>query len=344
MRASDKTPSELIRYIGDIIRERQSKDLPTYYTISIEQYDKNTPVAEKEESHENFERLMLKYMSDYNLTSITVSLYSGKSRRVKQPFQVFKVPLKKQNPTIMLGGVDKEVQEIQQAESSISVHRYYDEKFEMQMRIMRVEMEKQSLSERVALLTEKYEEKIKDIERKSHEQTKELEDEISRLESEIRDYEKEITGNEKAKHNSLGNIALGSVGARVVENFAKSDLGISLLKSLLGKSGYDTLQGHLAGIEAEKQNPAPQNDTARIIAEPEQQSPRQVALGFIQKVGEQLNDMYLRMLYDIAEMAAKNTNDLQILWNLSQQIQKQRNSQGAAKTAPAKETKEQTDP
>lgn len=341
MKSANKTPSELIDYIGDIIKERQSKSLPTFYTISIEQYEKTTPVAEKEEGYENFKQQVLKYMSDYNLTAITVQLYSGKSRNVKNPFQVFKVPLKKQNPTFFLGATDEEKNEkaeIQPIENNISVHRYYDEKFELQMRIMRVEMEKQILTERVNLLTEKYEQKLKDTESAGKERIKDMEQQILNLESEIRDFEREIASYEKAKHNSIGNIALGSVGARIVENFAKSDLGTGVLKGLLGIEGYETLQGHLAGIENEKANSEPEKQTARIISN--NKNPREVALAFIQKVGEGLNDMYLRMLYDIAQLTAKNVNDLQVLWNLAGQIQKQREK---SKEGTGDENKEEKD-
>ena len=92
MKSNEKIPSAQFDYIGDIIKEREQKSLPTYYTISIEQYDKTTPVAEKEEGYENFKKQILKYTSDYNLTSITIFLFSGKSRNVKA-FQTFKLEI-----------------------------------------------------------------------------------------------------------------------------------------------------------------------------------------------------------------------------------------------------------
>lgn len=326
MKTSNNTPSELIDHIGNIIRERQSKSLPTFYTISLEQFEKTTPVAEKEEGYENFKQQMLKYMSDYNLTAISVALFSGKSRNVKTPFQLYKIELKKQNPnTIVIGQSFKEEPAIQQLESSIPVHRYYDEKFDLQMRIMRTELEKQSLSERVTQLVEKYDEKLKAQEDKSHEKIKELEEEINSLQEDIRDFEKEIAKYEKDKHNSFGNIALGSIGARIAENFAKSDMGMGVLKGLLGETGFETLQGHLAGIETENKIQHSENETARIVPSPEAKSPREIALAYIQKIGEQLPDSYLRMLYDIVELVAKNPKDLEVIWNLAQEIQKQRN-------------------
>lgn len=332
---TDRSPSELIDYIGDIIRERENKQLPTFYTIAIEQYEKTTPVAEKEQGYENFKKQMLKYMSDYNLNSITVQLYSGKSRKVKSPFQVFKVPLKKQNPTIILGGIEKESEpEIQQLDSSIPVGRYYDEKFELQMRIMRSEMEKQSLLERVNNLTEKYEDRLKDQEKGYAEKLRLLEQELHDKENELRDYEKEIAQNEKDKHNAFGNIALGSIGSRIVENFAKSEIGTGVLKGLLGKDGYDTLQGHLAGIENE-QNDTPTKNTGRIITQAETNSkdPRTVALNYIQRIGQSLPDMYLRMLYDLVELTEKNAGDLQVIWNVAQQIIQQRKKTAQSTTA-----------
>lgn len=345
MKPVDRTPSEFFNYIGDIIRERERKSLPTFYTISIEQYEKITPVAEKEEGYENFKQEVMKYMSDFNLTALLIQLYSGKSRNVKSPFQTFKVPLKKTTPTVFLSGFDKEINtsETQQLESSIPVGKYYDEKFELQMRIMRNELEKQTLNERLIQLTERYEDKLKEQEIKNSENIKNLEQEIKDLETEITELEGEIAKNEKEKHNSFGNIALGSIGSRMVEGFAKSDMGKGVLKGILGEAGYETLQGHLAGIENEKKTE--NTPTARIITEDKEKTPRELALEFIQKVGESFSDMHLRMLYDIAEGSVKNIEDLQVLWNVLVQI-KQKRTQGAETTKEnpiAEEKEEDTD-
>lgn len=341
MKTNDRTPSEVIDFIGDIIRERERKSLPTFYTISIEQFEKTTPVGEKEEGYDNFKKQVMKYMSDYNLTAISVQLFSGKSHNVKTPFQTFKVQLKKQNPTIILGGIEKNSSDAQQLDSSIPVGRYYDEKFELQMRIMRIEMEKQNLAERLIQLTERYEDKLKEQDSRNAEKIKSLELEIQDLEQEIEDFEKEILKNEKDKHNSFGNVALGSISARAIEGFAKSSVGTGLLKGLLGQAGYETLQGHLAGIENEKseKSDTPEKPTARIITEPATNNtdPRGLALNYIQKVGENLPDMYLRMLYDIVELAQKNIQDLQVVWNLMQQIKQQR-----AKTSEQKSDSSET--
>lgn len=324
MKSNEKIPSAQFDYIGDIIKEREQKSLPTYYTISIEQYDKTTPVAEKEAGYENFKQQILKYTSDYNLSSITVSIFSGKSRNVKA-FQTFKVLLNKQTPTVVFGNSPKEHDNIEQIESAIPVSRYYDEKFELQMRIMRTEMEKQSLTERLVQLTERYEDKLKEQGRYNEEKIKQLEQDILELEQEIRDFEKEISKNEKDKHNSFGNIALGSISARAIENLAKSNIGTGVLKGLLGKEGFETLQGHLAGIEQESDNDTPTTQTARIITEPTNSTdPRQIVMNYIQKVAQSLPDRELRMLYDLAELTEKNIKDLEVLWNVSQQIKQQR--------------------
>lgn len=344
MKQPERTPSEYFNYIGDIIREREKKNLPTYYTISIEQYEKLTPVTEKEEGYENFKSEVMKYMSDYNLTALFIQLYSGKSRNVKSPFQTFKVPLKKTTPTVFLSGFDKETttNEVLQIESSIPVGKYYDEKFELQMRIMRNELEKQTLNERLIQLTERYEDKLKEQELKHSENIKNLEQEIKELESEIVELEGEIAKNEKDKHNSFGNIALGSIGSRMVEGFAKSDMGRGVLKGILGDAGYETLQGHLAGIESEKKNENTEKSSARIITEDKEKTPREIALEFIQKVGESFSDMHLRMLYDIVEVSVKNIEDLQLLWKVLNEIKQKRAQGDEIKTEnPVAETKEE---
>lgn len=340
MKESETTPSQLLDHISEIIKEREQKQLPTYYTISIEQYGKTTPLTEREEGYENFKKQVLRYMSDYTPDIITVQLFSGKSRKVKQAFQTFKVPVKKTNPTIVLGSIQTEEPTIQQLESSIPVGRYYDEKFELQMRIMRVELEKQSLTDRLLQLQERYEEKLKDQEKLTEEKTKNLLQQIEDLENEIEEFEREIAQNEKDKHNSFGNIALGSVSARAIENLAKSDLGTGILKGLLGQSGYDTLQGHLAGIEKEKEDTTNETGTpkARIISETKN-DPRETALSYIQKVGESLPDTHLRIIYEIAGMAEKNKDNLMVLWKVIQQLQEQ----GAKTNDPPPDNDEETE-
>lgn len=338
MKTNESTPSNIIQYIGEIIKERQQKSLPTFYTISIEQYEKNTPVAEKEEGYENFKTQVLKYMGDYNLTAITVQLFSGKSRNVTTPFQTFKVPLKKENPAIFLGNAGKENTEIQQLESSIPVGRYYDEKFSLQMQIMRCEMEKLSLTEKISQVTERYEEKLKDQGLRNDEQIKRLQEQLEDKDNEIQELEKEIGNNEKQRHNSFGNLALGTIGARALEGFAKSGVGMGVLKGVLGQAGFETLQGHLAGIENEQKNIELEKTPSRIVSEPETNNndPRQVALNYIQKIGQGLPDMYLRMLYDLVELTEKNIQDLQVLWKVAQQIKGQRGK------APVTDTQKKT--
>lgn len=328
MKQQERPPSEFINYIGDLIRERERKSLPTFYTICIEQYEKITPVAEKEEGYENFKQEVMKYMSDYNLTALIVQLFSAKAKNVKTPFQTFKVPLKKTTPTVFLSGFDKEtsINQAVQIESSVPVGKYYDEKFELQMRIMRNELEKQTLNERLIQLTERYEEKLKEQDKSYGEKIKTLEQELKDLESEIGELEGEIAKNEKEKHNSFGNIALGSIGTRMIEGFAKSDMGRGVLKGVLGEAGYETLQGHLAGIENEKKNENENSEksSARIITENKEKTPREIALEFIQKVGESFSDKHLRMLYDIAETSVKHIKDLEVLWETQNHIKFER--------------------
>lgn len=336
MKQNEKIPSAQFDYICDIIKEREQKGLSTFFTIYIEQYDKATPVAEKEEGHENFRQQILKFTSDYNLTSITVSIFSAKSRNAK-PIQNFKVLLTKQTPTIVFSGMQKESQGIEQIDSSIPVNRYYDEKFELQIRVMRTEMEKTNLLEKISQLNERFEEKLRDKELYHAEQLKNLQATIEAQKDEIREFEYEIAKTEKDKHNSFGNIALGSISARAIENLAKSDLGMGVLKGLLGKEGYDTLQGHLAGIEQE-QNPTPPQQTARIITEPENANdPKQIITGYIQKVYQSLSDKHLRMLYDIMEVTEKNNKDLELLWSVAMQVKKERSKP----TAPVSGSKQE---
>lgn len=321
----DKTPSEIINYITELLRERQSKSIPTYYTISIEQYDRLTPVAVKEEGYENFKQQMFKYLSDYNLTSISVQLFNGKSRNTKNPIQEFKIPLKKQSPVIINGIAEKPNAELVPGESSVPVHRYYDEKFELQMRVMRAELEKQTLVDKITQLTERYEDRIKDNDSRHKERINQLENDIRDLESEIKEFEREIHRYERDKHNAFGNIALGSIGARIAENFARSDMGSGILKGMLGKDGFSQLQGHLQGTESP--TPPVQNTEpgARII-EPgavEPNTHHQTSLQFIHKALEGLDDNNLKMLGDILDYNTRDTRLLKAFWEQLESLKNQ---------------------
>jgi|GEM_PF-2504406 len=331
MKNADKIPSAQFDYIADIIREREQKNLPTFFTICIEQYEKATPVAEKEQGYDNFKQQILKFTSDYDLTSISVSIFSAKSRNAKA-MQIFKVPLNKQTPTIVFSGMEKQNQGVEQLDSSIPVGRYYDEKFEFQLRLMRTEMEKTNLLEKISLLTERYEEKLKDKDLLHIQEVKNLKDEIDGLKEDLFEYEREIAKSEKDKHNSFGNIALGSISARAIEGFAKSPIGLGVLKGILGDAGFETLQGHLSGIENEgKEIPVP--ETARIITQPVTNTPdpKQIVINYIQKVYTTLPDKQLRMVYDIMEVVERNLKDLELLWQVALQVKDQRNKAATQK-------------
>jgi len=302
----DKTPSEIIDYIAEVLKERQNKNLPTYYTISIEQYGSLTPVTERESGSDNFKQLVFKYFSDYNLTAIVVQLFANKSRNTKQPIQVFHIPLKKQNPLVLNGLPEKTAPEIVSTESSIPLHRHYDEKFDLQMRVVRAEMEKQSLLDKIAQLTDRYEDRLKDSENRAKEKINDLQNEVRELENELKEFEREIHRYEREKHNSFGNIALGNIGARIAENFARTDMGTGILKGVLGKDGFNQLQSQLQG--AENTNP-PQNQTgpgARIIDAGEGDSSREAQMEQIKKAIEALDDTQLKILYDILEYNSRD--------------------------------------
>jgi hypothetical protein len=342
MDKSDKNPSEIIQEIFDVLREREAQSVPTFFTISIEQSGEAMPLMNRENGYENFKEKITKYSLDYNPSPIIVRLYTGKSRNVKNPFKTYRIEKRKHTPAIFLGNIEKEQSNVEQVESAIPVGRYYDEKFELQLRIMRVELEKQNLTDKLLALTERYEEKLKDQEEKNKLANQAMLTEMDRLKEQIREFEQEIERAEKEKHNSFGNLALGSIGARALEGFAKSEVGMGMLKGLLGKAGFETMQGHLAGIEKEK--PDAPNQSARIISDEETESkdPRSIALKFILGVGEKLQDMHLRMFYDIAVMTAKNLKDLEVLWKVAQEFHQKREGVNEEKTV-GTQNQEQTE-
>lgn len=323
---TDKTPSEIIDYITELLNERQTKNLPTYYSISIEQFGSLTPVAERESGADNFKRQVFKYFSDYNLTAIVVQLFANKSRNTKQPIQVFNIPLKKQNPLVVNGisGVaEKQTPEPAQTES-VPLHRHYDEKFELQMRVLRAEMEKQNLLDKIGQLTERYEDRLKDSENRYKDRINELQDEVRELENEIKDFEREIHRYEQDKHNSFGNIALGNIGARIAENFARTDMGTGILKGVLGKEGFIQLQDQLQGAA---KNETPEATTqsapgARVLDTAQPDSPRETQLQFIKQAAEALDAERLKMLYEILEYNSRDPRLMGAYWNQLDSLKK----------------------
>lgn len=343
MKNNNGSPSERIEFIADLLRERHNesgKTIPTYFSISIEQYGNNTTVTEKEEGVDNFLNKMRKYTTDYNLSSITISLYRGKSRNVVKAEQTFKIELKKQTPGIVLSGTpEKETiltPEIQEPEHSIPVHRFYEQKYDMQTRLMYAEMDKRSLAEKLEQVKEKYEEKLQHLEKSYAEKLKQQNDTIEELQDEIEDFEKEIAKTEKEKNDSFGNISFGGIASHAVKNLIKSKEGAGLLKGLLGDEGFSKMQGHIAGVDEEGKEEAEEETkpTARIISQPEtNNNPKQAVFNTIQQVAENLPKQYLQLFYEIAIIAFHNEPVLKPLRKLAGQLEAVRVAEEAKEKA-----------
>lgn len=317
------TPSELIEHVAQIIKEREAKAIPTYYTIKIEQYGKLTPVAEREQGTDNFKTQMLKYTSDYKATALVVELFHGKTAKVKAPFQTFNVYLTKQNPPVHLGNVEVAQSDpaIQQIDSSIPAHRHFEEKMDLQLRFLNSEMDKRLLTERLNNIVERYEEKLREQEKRTDEKQKALEDKIAEQNHLISDFEQEIGKYEKEKHNSLGNIVAGSVLSHWSENFLKSKLGKGLLKGFLGNADEGSEQAQLNGTEP-KSLPAEENTSP--AGSQQANDPRTKAVKYISEVAASLSNTHLQMVYDICTLTLRNPRDLEALWGYGQQIKQVR--------------------
>ena len=142
----------------------------------------------------------------------------------------------------------------------------------------------------------------------------------------ILELETEIDNTEKGKKNSLGNISLGIVASNAIENLAKSEFGLGLLKGIgMKQEAINGLLGIDTSQTTESKTPE-EYSTATIITKPKTDSPtkekntdaltteekaRQFVLKYINDTMSSADDNVLRLYYEIIVLLKKDQLKLQ---------------------------------
>lgn len=311
-------PQAQFEHIVTLIADREQRNYPTFYTIKIEKFGKLSPIVDRETGEKNFSNTIFKCLSTYQPSMIQVDLYTGKSRKIHDPFQSFKIVLQRPSGEVVLSGMNDKT-EFTQGENVIPVERFYDAKFEMQSRLMRMEFDNQRLTDTI--------EKLNAI--------------IAEQKEAIEELETEIEDTAKNQKDSFANISLGHIGSIALEKFTKSEAGISILKGILGATD-DQLKGLTGGNEIKEAAKEEAKSTASIVTKPQaQQQAQQAPLTQEQQLRkkvidnltahfEKADNITLRLYYDAISLIAGDKDKLQkVMQLLSVMQQKQKEETGS---------------
>lgn len=289
---AQQSPYEQIRFINDAIKDRQEKNQPTFFSVKLERFGALTPLAVKENG-ENFYETIIQYLTRYDMTALIVELFSGKSHNVKEPFQSFKIAVKR---SAELAAPNQEPElRLSPAESVITTEKHFFTMAEKERQVMMLEFDLKRLQ------YENQELKKKNKKKKNY---------IAQLEAELGKSEKE-------KKNSLGNVSLGLVGANALEGFAKSSFGLGILKNVFGMK-EDTLNGLLGQNENTSLSETSNEPKSKasiitkqesIVKEPEtkEEKYRAEIKKFILQFLDSCDDKTLRLYYELIQYLGADT-------------------------------------
>jgi sugar-specific transcriptional regulator TrmB len=285
---SNQSPYEQARFINDIIKDRADKSQRTFFSVKIESMGTTTPLVEKEQGALFFETI-LQYLMHYDVTALIVELYHGKAPNVKEPFQTFRIPIKRS--PVILSGVEKQNDlPLTPSETIISPEKHFQTLAENQFNLLRLQYENDQLRKKI---------------KKKKQYIEELEEALQKAERE--------------KNKGLGNVTLGAVGANALEGFAKSQFGIALLKKVFGASD-EVLQGLLGETEESTKET---NSSASIVSENKALSEEEEVTKAVKKAiadyFESLNDGFLRLYYELFRLVG---NDADLVRNLYISVKK----------------------
>ncbi len=310
---SSQTPYEQIRFINDVIKDRQEKNQPTFFSIKLDRFGALTPLATKE-SGATFYETIIQYLTKYDISALIVELYNGKSHNVKDPFQTFKIVVKR-NAEVS-GLCDSPELKVTPSETVITTEKHFFSMAEKERQVMMLEF---------------------DIKRLQYE-NEELKKKNKKKKNYIAELEAELGKTETAKKNSLGNISLGLAGANALESFAKSSFGLGILKNVFGMK-EETLSGLLGSeLSQGEQTPPETKSTASLITKSEEKPAakapqtkeekyRAEIKTFINQFLDSCNDQTLRTYYELIQYLGA---DLETLQSVLTQVKSYREKQKAA--------------
>lgn len=298
-----QSPYEQIKFIRDVIKDRTDKSQATFFSVKLESFGNVTPLVEKENGSLFYDTL-IQYLTRYDVAAIIVELYHGKSHNIKQPFQTFRIIIKK-SPNISLTGIEKKEEALSvHSETVISPEKHFQTLAESNFNILRLQYEN-------------------DVLRKKNKKKKQR----------IEELEKELAKAEKEKTGGLGNIALGSVASNALENFARSQFGIGILKNVFGAKD-EVLQG-LLGNSTDPAQVAEPSSKASIVKEEEKpltenEKIRKQIIDSVCDFLRNTDDGVLRLYYELIKLIG---GDIQILQALYVQLKKRNEADTSLRTA-----------
>jgi len=296
---SAQTPYEQVRFIRDVIKDRTDKSQPTFFSVKLESFGNVTPLVDKEQGSLFYDTI-IQYLMRYDLSALIVDLFHGKSHNIKDPFQSFRIQIKR-SPNVSLSGIDKkENVELTQSETIISPEKHFHTLATKEFDLLRLQYEN-------------------DVLRKKNKKKKAY----------IKELEAELAKSEKEKTGGIGNVALGSVASNAIEKFARSQFGIGLLKNVFGAKD-EVLQG-LLGAGTEETQTEETKSTATLIKKSEEEKQLtgdekiryQLKKHIIQFL-EKSDDATLRLYYEIILLIG---GDVQLLQSIFMQIKKYREAE-----------------
>lgn len=290
-----QTPYEQIKFIHEVIKDRQDKNQPTFFSVKVERFGEITPMVNKEQGS-NFYETILQYLTKYDLSALLIELYNGKSHNVKEPFQQFRLVLKKTGD-ISLGAVNNDNLQVTPTEVIISPEKHFFSMAEKERQVMMLEF---------------------DIKRLTYE-NEELKRKNKKKKNYIEELEGELGKSEKDKKNSLGNLSFGMIGANAIESFAKSPFGLGILKNVLG-ANQEVLNGLLGTTQTSEPTGNETKSTTKVIIDPvrEEKQPltenEKIRFTIKKAINEFLdksNDIVLRNYYELITLIGTDTETLQ---------------------------------
>lgn len=293
-----QTPYEQIKFINDVIKDRQDKNQPTFFSVKVERYGEVTPMVNKEQGA-NFYETILQYLTRYELSALLIELYNGKAHNIKDPFQQFKLVLKK-STDISLGNINNNDDlKITASETVISPEKHFFTMAEKERQVMLLEF---------------------DLKRLQYE-NEELKRKNKKKKNYIAQLENELGKTEKDKKNSLGNVSFGMIGANAIESFAKSSFGLAVLKNVFGAK-EEFLSG-LLGEGVVNSTPSDQTkSTASVITSNEPVQEEKPSLTENEKIRntikksitdflDKVDDSVLRNYYELIQLLGSDTETIQ---------------------------------
>lgn len=254
----NETPKETIQKITGVLKKKEDKKIPYYYSIRAEIAGGVVQIADRETGLQNFIAEMKRLLAHDKPEMVIVEVFTGKSKKVREAQTTWQFYLNpSQSLQIQQGFALSGTPEVVKSETFTDNETHYREKLDLQEKRLNADFEKRLME---------YEMKRKD------EKIDELKKELDELDKYAEGLEKQLE--KRPQFTGLGGINLLDMGSYMLEGFIKRNPQV--LKTALRLSDQQ-----LAGLFPENENqpaPAPQQigqATVTVQAATENQTPEQ---------------------------------------------------------------------